>query len=340
VLKGVSFEVDDGEFCILLGPSGCGKTTLLRLVAGLEEASAGTISVGRQAVDRLPPRERDVAFVFQSYALYPHMSVFENLAFSLRLRRLAASEVAERVREAARLLEIEELLERKPQQLSGGQRQRVAVGRAIVRRPKIFLFDEPLSNLDAALRASMRIELARLHQRLGATMLYVTHDQAEAMTLGEKVIVLDRGEIQQMAAPSEVYRRPGNLFVAGFVGSPQMNFFQGALDERGEIFTGRGVRIDLGRLAWEPAGRYAGKRLTAGIRPEDLRAASDDEAWIRAHVEWVEDLGADRFLRLRSDDVEVVARMAPDGRSLKGETISLAAPPDRLHLFFEGKRIN
>jgi multiple sugar transport system ATP-binding protein len=223
-LEEISFTVADGEFCVLLGPSGCGKTTLLRIVAGLESASGGTVDIDTTRVDLLPPQERDVAFVFQNYALYPHMTVFENLGFSLRLHGVVKEEIQTRVTEVARLLEIDNQLNHKPQQLSGGQRQRVALGRAIVRRPKLFLFDEPLSNLDATLRANMRVELGRLHTRLGSTMLYVTHDQAEAMTLGEKIIVLDQGRIQQIGTASEIYHRPSNLFVASFVGQPQMNF--------------------------------------------------------------------------------------------------------------------
>jgi multiple sugar transport system ATP-binding protein len=224
--------VADSEFCILLGPSGCGKSTVLRLIAGLEAPSAGSIAVGGESVDGLPPRQRDIAFVFQNYALYPHMTVFENLAFSLRLRGLPAAAVQTKVSDAASLLEVEGLLKRRPHELSGGQRQRVALGRAIVREPKIFLFDEPLSNLDASLRASMRVELARLHRRLGATILYVTHDQAEAMTLGEKIIVLHKGSIQQIGSASDIYRKPANTLVARFVGSPQMNFVEGMLESK------------------------------------------------------------------------------------------------------------
>ena len=232
-MNNVSFEVAEGEFCILLGPSGCGKSTVLRLIAGLEQPTAGSIVIDGKPVDHLAPRDRDIAFVFQSYALYPHMTVFENLAFSLRLRRAPRAEIESKVRDAAQLLEIDTLLERRPQELSGGQRQRVALGRAIVRQPKIFLFDEPLSNLDAALRATMRVELTRLHRRLHATIVYVTHDQAEALTLGEKVIVLHQGVIQQIGSPSEIYHKPANISVARFVGSPQMNLLEGRLDEDG-----------------------------------------------------------------------------------------------------------
>lgn len=340
ILKGVSFEVADGEFCILLGPSGCGKTTLLRLVAGLEEAPTGSISIGDQRIDHLPPRERDVAFVFQTYALYPHMSVFENLAFSLRLRGLSGDEIQLRVVEAARILEIEGQLGQKPHQLSGGQRQRVAVGRAIVRQPKIFLFDEPLSNLDASLRASMRVELARLHQRLHATILYVTHDQAEAMTLGEKIVVLKDGEVQQIGSPSAVYHKPVSTFVAGFVGSPQMNLIVGRLDESEPVLESGDLRIDLSAVLSGHRVAYAGKVLTVGIRPEDLRPTDAEGDWIRGEVEIVEDLGSDRFVHLRCGPLELIARMSAHGSLHRGQTLHLAVEPNRLHLFYQGIRVN
>jgi multiple sugar transport system ATP-binding protein len=334
----VSFAVADGEFCILLGPSGCGKTTLLRIVAGLEESSAGSVEIGAKRVDSLPPRERDVAFVFQTYALYPHLNVFENLAFSLRLRGAAKEDIGRRVTEAAHLLEIGDLLARKPRELSGGQRQRVAVGRAIVRQPKIFLFDEPLSNLDASLRAGMRVELARLHQRLRATVLYVTHDQAEAMTLAEKIIVLDKGRVQQIGAPSEIYHAPVNTFVAAFVGSPQMNLIDGTVDQSG-IFQSEAGRIDLSPVLGRLRESYAGKSLTVGIRPEDLAAAGDGDALIEGRVEIVEDLGSDKFVHLRRGGVEIVARMPPHVSPGRGDTVRLAPPPNKLHLFYRERRI-
>lgn len=340
VLKGISFEVNDGEFCILLGPSGCGKTTLLRLVAGLEEAGSGTIALGGKRIDPLPPRERDVAFVFQSYALYPHMNVFENLAFSLRLRGVSKEEIETRVLEAARLLEIDGQLERKPQQLSGGQRQRVAVGRAIVRQPRIFLFDEPLSNLDAALRASMRVELARLHLRLHATILYVTHDQAEAMTLGEKIIVLNDGEIQQSGTPAEVYRWPKNTFVARFVGSPQMNLIEGELDQNRAIFKSAAFEADLSAVLDERWREYAGKPLVLGIRPEDFQPTDPENAWIHGEADIVEDLGADRFVHVRCRGVEIIARLPQHVPLRRGATFHLGAAPERLHLFHQARRIS
>jgi multiple sugar transport system ATP-binding protein len=338
ILDDVSFEAGDGEFCILLGPSGCGKTTLLRIIAGLEDALEGSIAIGERRVDSLPPRDRDVAFVFQTYALYPHLNVFENLAFSLRLRGAANEEVRRRVEETAQLLEIGDLLARKPRELSGGQRQRVAVGRAIVRQPKIFLFDEPLSNLDASLRAGMRVELARLHQRLRATVLYVTHDQAEAMTLAEKIIVLDKGRVQQIGAPSEIYHAPVNTFVAAFVGSPQMNLIDGAVDAGG-VFTGGGCRIDLSPALGERCRDYAGKSLTAGIRPEDLQPAGSGGALIEGQIEIVEDLGADKFVHLRCGGHEWIARMPPSASLKRGETLRVTPAPNKLHLFYERKRI-
>ncbi|TMA13864.1 MAG: sn-glycerol-3-phosphate ABC transporter ATP-binding protein UgpC [Deltaproteobacteria bacterium] len=340
ILEEISFDVAEGEFCVLLGPSGCGKTTLLRLVAGLEAPSTGTISIGDKRIDPLPPRERDIAFVFQSYALYPHMNVFDNLAFSLRLRGFSKQEIQSKVTEAARLLELEAHLERKPQELSGGQRQRVAVGRAIVRRPKIFLFDEPLSNLDAALRAGMRIELAQLHRKLQATILYVTHDQAEAMTLGEKIMVLDKGKLQQMGNPSAIYHKPANTFVARFVGSPQMNLIEGKLDDKGIVFRAGESRIDLSGALSGHGADYAAKDLTVGIRPEDFHPTAPDGAWIRGEVEIVEDLGSDKFVHIRSGHAKLVARIAPDVGLNRGEILGLAAAPNRLHLFSNGKRIN
>jgi multiple sugar transport system ATP-binding protein len=339
-LKEVSFAVGDGEFCILLGPSGCGKTTLLRLVAGLEEASSGTIALGGERIDFLPPRQRDIAFVFQSYALYPHMSVYENLAFSLRLRRYSTEEIERRVLEAAKLLEIGGYLDRKPQQLSGGQRQRVAVGRAIVRQPLIFLFDEPLSNLDAALRASMRVEIARLHRRLNATILYVTHDQAEAMTLGEKIVVLKDGEIQQIGTPAEVYHRPKNIFVAGFIGSPPMNLVEGEMDQKGAIFKGASFTVDLSAVVRGRWREYAGKPLVLGIRPEHLQPTGPENAWLHGEAEIVEDLGSDRFVHLRCGPVPLTARLPGTLALRRGETLHLAVDPNRIHLFHEGQRIN
>lgn len=268
------------------------------------------------------------------------MSVFDNLAFSLRLHGLRKAEIQARVVETAGLLEIDGHLDRKPQQLSGGQRQRVAVGRAIVRQPKIFLFDEPLSNLDASLRATMRVELARLHERLHATILYVTHDQAEAMTLGEKIVILDQGEIQQIGSPSAVYHQPANTFVAGFVGSPQMNLVEGRLEEASALFKCRDLQIDLASALGKRWSQYAGRSLTLGIRPEDFQPTSPEKAWIQGEIDIVEDLGSDRFVHLRRGQLELVARMPAHGSIHRGEPLHLTVNAKRMHLFHQGKRVN
>jgi ABC-type sugar transport system ATPase subunit len=337
-LNNVSFDVADGEFCILLGPSGCGKSTILRLIAGLEQSGGGEIAIGAQPVDHLAPMNRDIAFVFQSYALYPHMTVFENLAFALKMRGLPKEEIAGKVKDAARLLDIENLLDRRPQALSGGQRQRVALGRAIVRQPKIFLFDEPLSNLDAALRATMRVELARLHRRLRATIVYVTHDQAEALTLGEKIIVLHEGRIQQMGSASDIYNRPANTKVATFVGSPQMNLLEGRLDESGKVFHCGSLSLDISAITDASLSRFAGHPLKIGIRPEDLRPAAGDGACLYGEVEVVEDLGSDQFVHLKNNRVELVAR-AERGLTLRpGETVGLSVTAGRSHIFIDDQR--
>ena len=338
VLENISFEVADGEFCILLGPSGCGKSTVLRLIAGLEQPSDGEISIDAERIEALPPQKRDIAFVFQNYALYPHMTVFDNLAFSLRLRGMSKQDINAKVRDAARLLEIENLLSRRPQALSGGQRQRVALGRAIVRQPRIFLFDEPLSNLDAALRATMRVELARLHRRLHATVLFVTHDQAEALTLGEKIIVLDHGRIQQVGSASDIYHNPANLMVARFVGSPQMNLFEGKLDEAGATLDSGGARLDIAGLK-QPLRRFAGQPLTVGVRPEDFHPVDPARAWLAGEVELIEDLGSDRLLHIRRNGVDLVARAGRDEVVRVGQEVGLRVDFERLHLFQDGKRV-
>ncbi len=308
------------------------------MIAGLEESTKGEISVGEERIDALQPRDRDIAFVFQNYALYPHMSVFENLAFSLRLRGLSKDAIDRKVAEAARLLEIDDLLKRRPQALSGGQRQRVALGRAIVRQPRVFLFDEPLSNLDATLRASMRVELARLHRRLKATILYVTHDQAEALTLGEKIIVLNRGTIQQIGTASEIYHKPANTMVARFVGTPQMNLLEGRLDDNGALFRRQSLRLDLARLPQTRLARLAGKPLTLGIRPEDFHVADAAQAWISGEIDLIEDLGSDRFLHVQCDGIEVIARNGREQNVRPGDRVGLNVDSERVHLFFDDKR--
>ena len=333
-VHGASFDIRDGELMVLVGPSGCGKSTLLRMVAGLEEISGGTLKIGGRTVNDLAPKDRDIAMVFQSYALYPHMSVAENLGFALKLQGLDRSQREARVREAAKMLELDALLERKPAQLSGGQRQRVALGRALVRQPQVFLLDEPLSNLDAKLRGSMRAEIARLHRRLGTTMIYVTHDQIEAMTLGQRIVVLKDGRVQQIDTPMALYERPANLFVAGFLGSPKMNILTGDVRETG---TGLSLRIAEGvemPLPAAPALRArAGRRLAVGLRPEDLAPGPADGAGLPAQVEAVEPVGNEAFVNLACAGHDVVLRMQPRGLPAPGERVGLHYPPERMHFF-------
>src|SRR5690349_14208911 len=300
-VKDVNLEIRDREFVVLVGPSGCGKTTTLRMVAGLESITSGDVLIGDTRVNELPPMDRDIAMVFQNYALYPHMSVYDNMAFGLKMRHFGRAEIAERVQEAAEILGIEDYLKRKPRQLSGGQRQRVALGRAIVRHPQVFLFDEPLSNLDAKLRVQMRVELKKLHERLGTTAIYVTHDQVEAMTLGDRVVVMRDGVVQQVGEPLELYNTPANRFVAGFIGSPAMNFARVELKEANGSLLAESKGLSI-RLPDETAQRlrgHAGKEVTLGIRPEDLRVARDSdpaEMNIGAVVEVVERLGSEILL--------------------------------------------
>jgi multiple sugar transport system ATP-binding protein len=292
VIKGIDLDVEDGQFVVFVGPSGCGKSTLLRMIAGLEDISAGTLELGDKPCNDVDPSRRGIAMVFQSYALYPHMTVAENMGFALKLAKVPKTEIAERVRRAAAILQIEHLLERKPKALSGGQRQRVAIGRAIVRKPEVFLFDEPLSNLDAALRAQTRVELAHLHRELGSTMIYVTHDQVEAMTLGQKIVVFNGGHIEQAGTPLELYERPANRFVAGFLGSPRMNFIPATL--AGEEGATAAVRLpddSIAEVAADVGRARAGAALTLGIRPEHLRLAPAAEGAVAATVALVEYLG-------------------------------------------------
>ncbi|MCC6223572.1 MAG: sn-glycerol-3-phosphate ABC transporter ATP-binding protein UgpC [Thermoleophilia bacterium] len=343
----LSLEIADGEFMILVGPSGCGKTTALRMVAGLEDITSGEVRIGERVVNDLEPKERDVAMVFQSYALYPHMTVQENIAFPLRMQKLARPEVATRVGEAAQLLGLEELLERKPRELSGGQRQRVAMGRAIVRHPRAFLMDEPLSNLDAKLRVQMRAELVRLHRRLGATTLFVTHDQTEAMTLGQRVAVLDRGLLQQVDTPQRLYQRPANTFVAGFIGSPPMNFLAGTL-AAGTVEAG-GHRFELPQTVRERLERDGGPVLL-GIRPEDFhdaRLADGSGVTLPAEIEITEQLGPETYAYFRLDGLEAAevgerpvelagafaARLDPRTKAAPGERLLLVLDVDQVHLF-------
>ena len=321
--------IADREFLVLVGPSGCGKSTTLRMIAGLEDITSGTVSIGGRCVNAVPPKDRDIAMVFQNYALYPHMTVFENMAFGLRLRSVPKREIEERVKEAADILGLDGLMQRLPKQLSGGQRQRVAVGRAIVRKPKVFLFDEPLSNLDAKMRVEMRSEISRLHRRLCATMVYVTHDQAEAMTMGDRIVVMERGTIQQAAPPLVVYQRPANLFVAGFIGTPPMNFMKGRI-----------VRCPGGFQFLHAAGAFAvperlaramepflEREAVLGFRPESVGAghdAAEGGAVVRGTVDVVEPMGAETFVQVVAEDgLRIVARVSPDSVFAPGVPVEL-----------------
>src|SRR6195952_1261569 len=328
VIKGVDLAIDDKEFVVFVGPSGCGKSTLLRMIAGLETISGGDIDIGNQRVNELDPSKRGIAMVFQSYALYPHMTVRENMGFALRFAGVAKAEVARQVDEAARILELDPLLDRKPKQLSGGQRQRVAIGRAIVRHPKVFLFDEPLSNLDAELRVHMRIEIARLHKKLATTMVYVTHDQVEAMTLADKIVVLRSGIVEQVGAPLELYDDPANLFVAGFIGSPKMNFFKGVI-EGGDGSPLSARLTDFGDAVIPLAltgNATPGAKVTVGIRPEHF----DDtgSASLQMVIDMLEHLGGETFAFARYGEGELVTVQSRNGRNLKsGQTITARFDP-------------
>jgi len=333
VVRDVSLRVGDGEFVVLVGPSGCGKTTTLRMIAGLESVTAGRLLIDDRVVNDVAPKDRDIAMVFQNYALYPHMTVRENMAFALVLRKLATSDIAARVAQAAAVLGLTDVLDRTPKELSGGQRQRVAIGRAIVRQPRVFLFDEPLSNLDAKLRLEMRREIARLHRELGATMIYVTHDQVEAMTLGDRIAVMNRGAVQQVDAPRALYDRPANRFVATFIGSPAMNMINGTI-ERGVFHTATGA------LAFDAPGlgTYENNGVTLGVRPEHLVPTSSGRAparaaIIRTRVELIEPLGSEVLLHVRSADGELTARVAPDITPPIGAEIDLALDLDHVHYF-------
>jgi multiple sugar transport system ATP-binding protein len=311
-VEGATFEVADGELLVLVGPSGCGKSTLLRMIAGLEEISSGTLRIGGRAVNDVAPKDRDIAMVFQNYALYPHMTVAENLAFGLKLRGLGKAEAGRRIDAAARTLGLAGMLGKLPRELSGGQRQRVALGRALVREPSVFLLDEPLSNLDAKLRNSVRTEIARLHRQLGATMIYVTHDQVEAMTLGQRIVVLNDGRIQQIDTPMALYQRPANLFVAGFLGAPAMNFLRGDVARR-----------------FSPHG---GRDVVLGIRPEHLFFSDGGNA-LPAQVELVEMVGSEAFVHARCGEQTLVARRSSERAPAVGDAIALEFVRDRLHFF-------
>src|SRR5213593_1400606 len=339
-VQGIDLDIADREFIVLVGPSGCGKTTTLRMIAGLEEATSGEIYIGDQLVNDVPPKDRDIAMVFQNYALYPHMTVYENMSFGLRLKKFPKPEIKERVEHAARILDITELLNRRPKALSGGQRQRVAMGRAIVRNPKVFLFDEPLSNLDAKLRVQMRTEIKRVHQKVRTTTVYVTHDQVEAMTLADRVVVMNRGRIEQIGAPNDLYHAPKTRFVAGFIGSPAMNFLPCRLEDAAGALR---VRLSDDIVLPVPpshAGRYrshAGRPgLTFGLRPEHLTDGKPNgapqPATIDAAIEVTEPLGMETLVFFRVNGIDVCARVSPDAGAREGVRMRLAASLDHMHL--------
>src|SRR5437763_7511402 len=337
-VKDVNLQIRDKEFVVFVGPSGCGKTTTLRMIAGLEAISSGDISIDGNVINELAPMDRDIAMVFQNYALYPHMSVYDNMAFGLKMRKFARPEIDNRVRYAADVLGISELLKRKPRQLSGGQRQRVALGRSIVRHPRVFLFDEPLSNLDAKLRVQMRVELKKLHLRLGTTAIYVTHDQVEAMTLGDRVVVMKDGVVQQVGEPLELYNQPANKFVAGFIGSPAMNFAAVTVTEANGslIAENKGMRIKLPDEVAQRVRAHSSRDITLGIRPEDLTVAGPSDSsdlTFDAAVEVLEQLGSEIIVDTRVGDAMIVASVEPTTKVKLHDTLRLAMRPSRLHVF-------
>ena len=339
VIKDVSLDIKSQSFTVLVGPSGCGKSTMLRMIAGLEDINSGTISIDGQVVNDLPPKQRNIAMVFQSYALYPHMTVFDNMAFGLKLEKRSKDEINERVQEAARILQIEDYLHRKPKQLSGGQRQRVAIGRAITRKPKVFLFDEPLSNLDAALRVQMRVELAKLHDQLNATMIYVTHDQTEAMTLANDIVVLDEGIVSQKGSPMELYNNPNNLFVGGFIGSPKMNFISSKITsksgDRTEVDLMGSAKISIPKTS---ASASEGDSVELGIRPEHLTVNQSGDASWESKVFVVEKLGSGTFLYLEKEGEPLVVETDGDSNIKVGDTVKVGFDAARCHLFDSSKQ--
>ncbi len=315
-VRDVDIDVQDKEFLVLVGPSGCGKTTVLRMIAGLEEITSGELHIGDMLMNDVPPKDRDIAMVFQNYALYPHMTVYENMAFGLKLRKFTKSEIESRVVEAAEILDIKNYLDRKPKALSGGQRQRVALGRAIVRKPKVFLFDEPLSNLDAKMRVQMRAEISKLHKRLDATMIYVTHDQVEGMTMGDRIVVMKDGVVQQTGSPLELYNKPTNRFVAGFIGTPAMNFFEGEIAKEGRLYfreTGNGMKLEIPAELASKLTAFAGRGIVLGIRPEHISLHEERKGKLdsssRLRVEIAEPMGNEVYLYFQSPTAPIVARV-------------------------------
>ena len=337
-----NMKIEDKEFIIFVGPSGCGKTTTLRMIAGLEEITEGELYIGDKLMNDVAPKDRDIAMVFQNYALYPHMSVYDNMAFGLKLRKTPKAEIEKRVSEAARILDIEHLLDRKPKALSGGQRQRVAMGRAIVREPKVFLMDEPLSNLDAKLRVQMRTEITKLHKKLQTTFVYVTHDQTEAMTLGTRIVVMKDGVIQQLDSPVNLYNKPKNLFVAGFIGSPQMNLVEVTVEKKGNdvflVFGEQPIKLPESKAKAVADGGYDGKTVIMGIRPEDMHdeemfISQSPDSIINCEVEVTELLGAEIYLYLLCAEQQMTARVNPRSTAKSGDVIKVALDVQRIHVF-------
>jgi len=338
VVTDANFKVEDKEFVVLVGPSGCGKTTTLRMIAGLEEITSGEILIDGKLVNNLPPKDRDIAMVFQNYALYPHMTVYENMAFGLKLKKVNKKEIDDRVKEAAKILGLEKYLERKPKALSGGQRQRVAVGRAIVRKPKVFLFDEPLSNLDAKLRVQMRTEISKLHNQLGATMIYVTHDQTEAMTMGDKIVIMKDGIINQVDKPLNLYNKPVNQFVAGFIGSPAMNFINGKIEFSDRLYFVIDVmnaRIELDEKYRKTFSIYADKEITIGVRPEDFLLSKEESQIekISVKLEIAEPMGNETLLYFTLQGTQMTARGNPSQHYYTGDVYSLSINKNKIHFF-------
>lgn len=341
-VKDFNLEIKDKEFLVFVGPSGCGKSTTLRMIAGLEEITSGELKIGDTVVNDVEPKDRDIAMVFQNYALYPHMTVYENMAFGLKLRKVPKDQIDKMVKEAAKILDLEQLLDRKPKALSGGQRQRVAMGRAIVCNPKVFLMDEPLSNLDAKLRGQMRIEISKLHQRLETTIIYVTHDQTEAMTLGTRIVVMNAGVIQQVDTPQKLYEEPGNMFVAGFIGSPQMNFLDAVCQvEDDDVYLTIGemkLRLPETKAEKLKAGGYDGKTVVLGIRPEDLHDESEfvessQGTALKARIRVYEMVGAEVFLCFEYEGTNMTARVAPKTAARTGDIVKFALDADKIHVF-------
>ncbi|MGA0332839.1 MAG: ABC transporter ATP-binding protein [Kiritimatiellia bacterium] len=343
-VRDFSLEIKDKEFMVFVGPSGCGKSTTLRMIAGLEEISKGTINIGGRVVNDVPPKDRDIAMVFQNYALYPHMTVYKNMAFGLKLRKMPRAEIDKRVREAAAILGIEEYLERKPKALSGGQRQRVAVGRAIVRQPKAFLFDEPLSNLDAKMRVQMRMEISKLHNQLQSTMIYVTHDQVEAMTMGDRIVVMKDGVMQQVDTPLEIYTNPANRFVAGFIGSPPMNFFEGELTQgaEGTFFKSAQLNVKVHEKHISALAQAGHQKVTLGIRPENVQDSvlvtnPDPNLLVKSKVEVVEPMGAEIMLYLSVGDSAYIARVDGQDKVKAGQEVSMYFDMEHASFFEPGE---